>query len=135
VKDARRWVQLASEVASGLRHSPRPFTVRPYAVSPRGHRLVLCSEKVFGPTLTVELYEKWYTLFLVRPGPALVDEWAVEPVLFPGNEYCDGAPYVDHVPNPEAVLNYAFSKMYLVDDLALELIVGRWVMERAGESE
>jgi len=99
--------------------------------SPRGFSLVLSpgylqtNARGRVPRLTVELYIKWYSLFLVST------DGKVEEVLFPNDPiYCDGGvPYVDHVPNPIVVARFAEAKHYHMDDLAMEMIVGRWEIE------
>lgn len=68
--------------------------------------------------LTVELYEKWYGLIVVHPSGAMQE------IPFPTSETM--TPYVDHVPNPQVVKAYADANNLYIDELALELIVGRW---------
>lgn len=90
--------------------------------SPRAVQLALFSHPK-EPTLTVELFEKWYSLFLVHPNGQ------IEEVPFPDDpESCpaDVSAYRDHAPNPEVVVNFARNHDYQVDNLSLELIVGRW---------
>lgn len=79
------------------------------------------------PTLTVELYCKWYKLFLVQS-----DGW-IEEIPFPDDKYepLGESPYLDHVPNPNAVQNYARVFGYEIGELALEMMIGRWALERA----
>lgn len=94
--------------------------------SDRGLPLVLCQAPVFMPTLTVENYCKWYRLYLVHP------DGRVAPVDFP--EWAEGvddgqAAYVDHVPNPNAVVAWANRSGYAVDSQSHEMMVGRWEME------
>ncbi len=100
---------------------------RPKPVSKRGKPLLysFCDAAI----LTVELYEKWYSLYVVGAS-GLVDE-----VSFAELElYCgDGSPYTDHCPNPNAVLRMAASRGWEVNELALELIVGRWEMKQHPE--
>lgn len=93
--------------------------------SPRGFPIVLSGAARSRATLTVELYEKWYTLFLVH------SDNSVEEVLFPSSpNYTAGeAPYVDHVPNPKVVARFARACNYDIDILAFELMVGRWEIE------
>lgn len=95
-------------------------------MSPRDNQLVLSGgELPTTPTLTVELYEKWYDLYLVAP------DGTVTEVSFGDLEdrrYCAGdqTAVADHVPNPVVVAAYAQFHEYWVDNLAYELMVGRW---------
>ena len=77
------------------------------------------------PTLTMELYLKWYGLQLIHP------DGCVEELPFPGDEYAPPgeSAFRDHVPNPKAVENYALEHGYAVGEFALELITGRWYLE------
>lgn len=81
------------------------------------------------PVVTVELYVKWYKLFVIKQ--VLYDEVIVEVVDFPGEEYCaEGeTAYGDHVPNPRVVSRFASRNGYRVDEVALEVIIGRWERE------
>lgn len=93
--------------------------------SSRGIQLVLSGAARSRAVLTVELYTKWYTLFLVHPDDS------VSEVMFPSsNNYTNGeAPYVDHAPNPNVVERFARACDYDIDELAFELMVGRWEIE------
>lgn len=100
-------------------------------VSERGFALVQ-SMPVALPTLTVELYIKWYKLYLIQP------LWRVTEVSFDEIESAlgstwdwvnEGSIQGDHVVNPKAVEKYAEQKGYTLDPLAYELLVGRWVIE------
>ncbi len=72
--------------------------------------------------LTVELRTKWYELWLVRGEERT-------PVHFGHLDDGQGTPFVDHVPNPEAVRRYAEKHGYVLDELADDLITGRWQNE------
>lgn len=89
--------------------------------SPRGSHLVWVSERLPDvPTLTVELADKWYSLFLVGPNGA------VERVEFPDD-------FADHCPNPEAVEQLAERHGWDLSLVAHELIVGRWQVQVCGQ--
>lgn len=93
-------------------------------VSNRGIQLAFSSNFDIpnsSPVLTVELSNKWYELYLIYP------DGKIESVFFPTSE--KDTSFVDHVPNPRVVQEYARKKGYWIDDLALELIVGRWFTE------
>lgn len=83
------------------------------------------------PHLTVELYDKWYELYLVdRPTPAR--GFRIQSIHF--GHLDEHAPkgetaYVDHVPNPKAVRAFAEANDYHLVELADELITGRWQIE------
>lgn len=104
-------------------------------MSERGHPLAIsCNHDYFlnlqRPYLTVELYSKWYGLDVIQPGKGL-GVARVQRIPFP--EVFDlpegETSFVDHVPNPRAVVRYARKMNYDVDELALELMVGRWELE------
>lgn len=78
------------------------------------------------PLLTVDLYVKWYSLHLVLP------DGSVQRVTFGELEpFADDVlPYVDHTPNPTVVEKFAAAKGYDIDELAFEMMVGRWKIER-----
>lgn len=76
------------------------------------------------PVLTVELRTKWFRLWLLKA------DGSVDAIGFENLEKdFDSTPYVDHVPNPEAVANLAKSKGYQFGESAKELITGRWFIE------
>jgi hypothetical protein len=114
-----------SENASACLEAKKDKTV--IFLSERSLPLVYSREvPVSFPVLTVELYPKWYSLHVIQPGGA------VERLEFYElHEFCPPheSTYVDHVPNPSAVLAYAEAKDLTLDDLALELVLGRWVIE------
>jgi hypothetical protein len=92
-----------------------------------GHRLV-CDYTPEIPTITVEDYCKWYTLYVVFP------DNRVESLCFPGHDTLDDLPsgemsFVDHVPNPRAVKRMAERLGYEIDYDSLERMVGRWFLE------
>lgn len=96
--------------------------------SPRNHPLVLPGIDGFPvkTTITVELYEKWYGLYLVHT------DGRVEEIPFPEDTECcpsGVSAYRDHVPNPRVVAKFAQLHDYHVDWLAIELMVGRWEVE------
>jgi hypothetical protein len=81
------------------------------------------------PVLTVELYTKWYELFLVKK------EWG-DLVLYSVHfghleDVCpaDVSPFLDHCPNPLCVRLFAARNDFHLDELADELITGRWQNE------
>ncbi len=89
--------------------------------SDRGNLLIIsCSSDL--PILTIELYIKWYTLYKVFP------DGTFEKVTFPD---CDEhqPSSVDHVPNPKAVKKFADDNNLILDELAYEIMVGRWETE------
>jgi len=92
--------------------------------SDRGHLLVDAPVKD-QHVLTVELYTKWYTLYLVT--------WdgLVTAVPFPDGLWVphSESAFCDHVPNPKAVQTYAEAHNYVLGEFALELIIGRWQLE------
>lgn len=107
----------------------------PFIYSPKGCLLALSSALDPRPVLTVELSGKWYSLFLIHDDRTvegvtfaeLSDIWD-DPQLHPSFRR-SGAAYVDHVPNPYAVAKLADSRAWHLDELAYELIWGRWMLE------
>jgi hypothetical protein len=114
--------------------SPDPSVKMPLLTqwlrSPRDIPLIWSGPVILGvlPTVTVEMYVKWYSFFVVRVG---YDEVVVEEVPFPDDEFCEAgeSPYCDHAPNPVVVARWAKSKGYLIDDAAIEMMIGRWERE------
>jgi hypothetical protein len=100
--------------------------------SKRGNELVV-SDVLYGDTVTCELYSKWYELWIVAedsripPRPLPFDE--LEPFAATLGE----SAYNDHVPNPKAVVLFALAHGLYVDDLAFEIMVGRWHTEARHE--
>ncbi len=102
-----------------------------YFVSPRGRALLLRTIPRSGdkPVLTAECYSKWYSLFLVY---RIHDEVAIDEVPFPEDATGKLTPYIDHVPNPLVVDAWAKEKGYELDELAVEIMIGRWLRARRG---
>lgn len=92
------------------------------------------------PLLTVELATKWYELFLLT-GEGDIWHFAspgwkglkLHSIHFGHLEtavkHINISPYVDHVPNPTAVRLFARQNGYEIDELAWDLINGRWQYE------
>ena len=87
----------------------------PY-VSEHGHCLIT-QHTGDRPILTVEKHCKWYTLQLLHP------DGRVEPVLY------DDEDSLNHVPFPAPVIKLAEQNRWDLDWEALEMIVGRWLLE------
>ena len=81
-----------------------------------------------GAVLTVELHIKWYSLFLVEGVCVSAVSYSQLEAFAPKGE----SPYVDHVPNPEAVQRLCAKRGWTLDYLALELLIGRWEWEVKG---
>lgn len=95
--------------------------------SERGIKLMLRRRRIVKPTITVEDYLKWYSLYIVNESGRVI------PLSFgdlPKPDLSgDGCSYTDHVPNPRSVVLYANRHKYDVDDRSFECIVGRWELE------
>lgn len=76
-----------------------------------------------GPVLTMELYSKWYELFVIGPGVISISFDKLEAFAEDESAYCD------HVPNPKAVYRFAKANGYHLDEQAYEMIIGRWELE------
>lgn len=97
-------------------------------MSHRGHDLAWSTRDDFDqPIVTVELWVKWYGIWIVFPGEKMralespFPQWR--------GLIRKGSPYVDHVPNPRCVEAFADLNGYTIDDLAAELMIGRWELE------
>jgi hypothetical protein len=84
--------------------------------------LVYMHEPWTKPIVTIENYCKWYDLYLVHP------DGRVEAVPFP-EERIEGAPYLDHAPNPSHVLHWAERMGYHLHEESEEMMIGRWEIE------
>lgn len=109
-----------------------PPRLDPALRSARGFLLLGAVGKV--PLVTVELYVKWYEIFVVHPSGSIqaVDFGQFDKPAFTdrnGKLYADGSAYCDHVPNPRVVARWAEAHGYEVDERALELMHGRWELE------
>ena len=107
----------------------------PIIVSDRNIPLILMSSafNYKKPVLTVEAYSKWYCLYLIEDmgteyWVSRVEYHDIQNYINTEMEGCVNA-YVDHVPNPDAVVAYAEDKDYHLDGLADDLIAGRWYNE------
>lgn len=91
--------------------------------SERGHLLTWRYNPIEITVVCMEIYCKWYGLHLIHPNGR------VEEVPFPSDLELGTPPYCDHVPNPMVVQRWTEKMNYLMCDLALELIIGRWEIE------
>lgn len=85
------------------------------------------------PTLTIALRSKWYRLHVVTRGAdvATMDFGVLDRVSVRHGL----TPYVDHVPNPLVVCLLAHEHDWDVDELALEIMLGRWSIEGEGTDD
>src|SRR5690606_22391740 len=96
-----------------------------------GDRLILSTEELYRPTITVKLRTKWYAIYLVHTTTG----WCLRQALSKGYfvyevhyGHLDGVtphgtpPFRDHVPNPDAVRLFARRNEFEVDELASDLI-------------
>lgn len=96
-------------------------------VSPRGIELMW---QTVGdtPTVTVENYMKWYNIFIINPDETVV---AVDPALIKELSDVAGFPLqVDHTFHPKLLLLIAERIGGEVPYTTLEIVAGRWVIER-----
>jgi hypothetical protein len=113
----------------------------------RGYEVVLTSllfEAWSVPVVTVELSSKWYGILVVwgdradrakRGLPVFhgeADAVHIKEVPFPSLQVGSQVSYVDHVPNPLTVRAWAEEQGYHVDEVAFEIMVGRWETEVKG---
>ena len=97
--------------------------------SKRGQLLSCFSEIIKTSELAVEIYMKWYTLFLVMPDEQIV------PIVFPDehdlekHDDLETPSAMDHVPNPAFVERYCKEQGYYISEITRELLVGRWIID------
>lgn len=118
-----RELQLESEAPSRMEE----FALASARLSLRGNVLVLEPRRTpcDVPLVCVEMAGKWYTLFVLHVDGHLVEHDFG--VLEPHRK--SGCCYIDHTPYPPAVTAWARFMGYYVDDLSLEMMVGRWITE------
>lgn len=101
--------------------------------SPRGMELIVeCIAD--RPVLTVELYMKWYDLFIVHPNGQVSSAFECA-----GHKWDEAEDYVISQYKESAVCDHAFNPKFFVRlaetldidycDLALELVAGRWAID------
>jgi hypothetical protein len=88
------------------------------------------TDMMFTRQLTVELYEKWYSLYVVTLTPATTVVLKLEFHAMNNFAHDYESAYVDHTPNPEVVARYAGRFGMHIPELAMELMVGRWMMAK-----
>lgn len=99
--------------------------------SPRGFPLVdTCTGSRRVPVLTCELYVKWYALYLIMP------DGRVEAAdLDDLDQFTDKTAVGDHCWNPAALQGFAEARDWHIDEVALDLIMGRWVYNMGVEEK
>lgn len=95
--------------------------------SQRGIPLLHDGEVRF-PLITVEIAPKWYSLWLIglNSSPVPIGYDVLED--YRGDE----SAYLDHAPNPKAVAAFAAAQGIEVDEMAYEMMIGRWEQEYHG---
>lgn len=105
-----------------MTYAPKPG---PY-LSDRGKMLVHQQAYEGTPIVTVENYEKWYSLFLIQP------DGTVEKI--PSQILLDAMTinrwWIDHSFHPSLLLAVAKHYGGEVPDTTLEMVAGRWVLEQ-----
>jgi hypothetical protein len=126
IAEKRRMAEILTKLSA---RNADPLSHLRYAVSARDIGLVL-QEPSSRPTVTVENYCKWYALYVLHPNGLVseVDFGQLE-AHSPGV-----SAYLDHAPNPAAVVRWAMANSIEVDVDSLELMIARWVTERTGGS-
>ena len=89
-----------------------------------GYPLVFQGNPRAFPTVTVENYPKWYTLYLVMPDGE-VKHLVYTELLLP-KKFRDQITFFDNVPNPWAVAYTAIYRNFLVDPVSFDAIIERW---------
>lgn len=92
--------------------------------SPRGFLLVYNRKPGNMAVVTCELYEKWYSLYVVSTTGEVVPLNFADLIEFSdANETAVG----DHCVNPRVLERYADAWGWTIDDLSMDLIEGRWI--------
>jgi len=89
--------------------------------SERGIPLVYWGQPPNKPTITVENYMKWYTLYVIKPNG--------EVTQLNTHDYDFDGGWGDHIPHPQLVLDVAKKLDMEVDDNALDMVAGRYARE------
>lgn len=95
--------------------------------SSRGKPLLYCRAPSDEPVLTLENYTKWYEMWLVMPD-GTVQEVPVDLLSETMTIYSE-ALWIDHLFSPRLLYRVAQQMGYYVDERALEVSLGRWIME------
>ena len=83
------------------------------------------------PVLTVALRTKWYELYVVEiDGSVRALDHGFAPLSVVAERLRE-TPYLDHVPNPRVFEALAEENGWELDELAEELVVGRWQLEHS----
>lgn len=93
----------------------------------RGHQLVHTKHMEI-PVLTCELYPKWYSLYLIMPNGEVL-----EADLGGLDAFAEHSAVGDHCWSPAALQGFADARDWWIDEVALDLIMGRWVYNRGVE--
>lgn len=101
-------------------------------VTPRGHALLFVGQPVVQSVLTLENYTKWYELYLVHLDGSVtaVDVADVQEV---SDRHMD-AVWVDHCYHPRLLHRLAQHLNAELDERALEVAIGRWMLEGPDDS-
>jgi hypothetical protein len=93
----------------------------------RGHHLLFMGQPLDKPVLTLENYGKWYEMHVIQPDGTVA---AVDvKVLSETMDIYSDALWIDHLFSPRLIYRVAQQMDYYVDERALEVALGRWVME------
>jgi hypothetical protein len=102
--------------------------------SDRGFVLAYQGQTWATPVLTVELYCKWYTPYLVMPGGTVqaADIEDLEDFVSCDESAWGGS---THVWNPDAIVRLCNARKWTLCDLSHELMIGRWMREHKDQFE
>lgn len=81
------------------------------------------------PIITVENYEKWYSVYLLHPDGKVE---AVPPEVLELVGCYDNGWWYDHVFHPKLLIALAKHYKGWVPDTTLEIVTGRWISEGPG---
>jgi len=95
-------------------------------MSPRGHVLLFTGDPLDVPVVTLESYEKWYEMFVVKPDGTV--EAVDVRILEEAQEKDSKAAWIDHDFHPRLLYRVAEILRGCTHDVAVEVAAGRWVI-------
>jgi hypothetical protein len=101
--------------------------------SDRGMQLLYVGQTCGVPILTLENYMKWYNMFLVNPDGSV--ELVSINVIQEAMERDPLAIQSDHSYHPRLLFRIAELLKAEVDERAIEVAAGRWMIEHVGHRE
>lgn len=105
----------------------------PMYLSPRGNPLLYVREPTTVPIVTLENYTKWYEIFLVMPDGSVQE--IDSDLIFDIDDSKVGCLWIDHLYHPRLLYRIAERLNACVDERAVEVAAGRWMIEQVNSDE